>query len=148
MAPAAGTGPGAGLNRGRCCGNGALRRRRGDDSCAGTELRTAAVTLAAASENVGADEAAGATCVGDDGGRHRVSADEGTETVSRGVGAISFTRRVERYAGLYTFIAADAVVLTFRDGGRVVGVQAPVAIGVYPDGDRKITGVVWPRRLA
>jgi hypothetical protein len=65
--------------------------------CAGTELRAAAVTREAASEDVGADEAADATCAGDDGGAEIASpADEGTETVSPGVGAILFTRRGAR----------------------------------------------------
>ena len=65
--------------------------------CAGTELGVAAVTREAASEDVGADEAADATCAGDDGGAEIASpADEGTETASLIVGAILFTRRVER----------------------------------------------------
>ena len=47
--------------------------------CAGTELRAAAVTREAASEDVGADEAADATCAGDDGGAEIASpGDEGT----------------------------------------------------------------------
>ena len=61
-----------------------------------SELRAAAVTREAASEDVGADEAADATCVGDDGVAKVASpADEGTETVSLGVGAILFTGGVE-----------------------------------------------------
>jgi hypothetical protein len=68
---------------------------RGGDLLRASELRAAAVTPEAASEDVGADEAADATCVGDDGVAEVASpADEGTETVSLGVGAILLTRRV------------------------------------------------------
>jgi len=59
------------------------------------------MTLAAASGDVGAHEAADATCAGDDGVADIASrfsgAYSGTETLSPDVGAISFTRRVERY---------------------------------------------------
>jgi putative transposase len=44
-------------------------------------------------------------------------------------------------AGPYTFVAADAVVLKVREGGRVVNVHALVATGVNGDGHREILGV-------
>jgi putative transposase len=43
--------------------------------------------------------------------------------------------------GPYTFVAADALVLKVREGGRVVNVHALVAIGVNADGHREILGV-------
>jgi transposase-like protein len=44
-------------------------------------------------------------------------------------------------AGPYTFIAADALVLKVREGGRVVGVHALIATGVNADGHREILGL-------
>jgi transposase-like protein len=44
-------------------------------------------------------------------------------------------------AGPYTFVAADALVLKVREGGRVVNVHALVATGVNADGHREILGV-------
>ena len=44
-------------------------------------------------------------------------------------------------AGPYTFVAADALVLKVREGGRVVNVHALVATGVNGDGHREILGV-------
>ena len=44
-------------------------------------------------------------------------------------------------AGPYTFVAADALVLKVREGGRVVNVHALVATGVNTDGHREILGV-------
>jgi putative transposase len=43
--------------------------------------------------------------------------------------------------GPYTFLAADALVLKVREGGRVVGVHALVATGVNGDGHREILGL-------
>ena len=43
------------------------------------------------------------------------------------------TRRLED-AGPFTFVAADALVLKVREGGRVVAVHALVATGVNPTG--------------
>ncbi|MFC5262312.1 IS256 family transposase [Kribbella qitaiheensis] len=43
--------------------------------------------------------------------------------------------------GPYTFVAADALVLKVREGGRVVNVHALVATGVNGDGHREILGV-------
>jgi len=44
-------------------------------------------------------------------------------------------------AGTYTFVAADALVLKVREGGRVVNVHALVATGVNADGHREILGL-------
>ncbi len=44
-------------------------------------------------------------------------------------------------AGPYTFVAADALVLKVREGGRVVNVHALLATGVNADGHREILGV-------
>ena len=44
-------------------------------------------------------------------------------------------------AGPYTFVAADALVLKVREGGRVVNVHALIATGVNADGYREILGL-------
>jgi len=44
-------------------------------------------------------------------------------------------------AGPYTFVAADALVLKVREGGRVVNVHALIATGVNADGHREILGL-------
>jgi transposase-like protein len=44
-------------------------------------------------------------------------------------------------AGPFTFVAADALVLKVREGGRVVAVHALVATGVNADGHREILGI-------
>src|SRR3954465_5013550 len=44
-------------------------------------------------------------------------------------------------AGPYTFLAADALVLKVREGGRVVNVHALIATGVNSDGHREILGL-------
>jgi len=44
-------------------------------------------------------------------------------------------------AGPYTFVAADALVLKVREGGRVVNVHALLATGVNADGHREILGL-------
>jgi transposase-like protein len=44
-------------------------------------------------------------------------------------------------AGPFTFLAADALVLKVREGGRVVGVHALVATRVTNDGHREILGL-------
>lgn len=44
-------------------------------------------------------------------------------------------------AGPYTFVAADALVLKVREGGRVVNVHALLATGVNADGYREILGI-------
>ncbi len=43
--------------------------------------------------------------------------------------------------GPYTFVAADALVLKVREGGRVVGVHAMIATGVNADGHRELLGL-------
>ncbi len=50
------------------------------------------------------------------------------------------TRRLQE-AGPFTFVAADALVLKVREGGRVVPVHVLVATGVNADGHREILGV-------
>jgi putative transposase len=50
------------------------------------------------------------------------------------------TRRLDD-AGPFTFVAADALVVKVREGGRVVGVHALVATGVNGDGHREILGL-------
>ncbi|MBO0847814.1 MAG: IS256 family transposase [Nocardioides sp.] len=50
------------------------------------------------------------------------------------------TRRLAD-AGPFTFVAADALVLKVREGGRVVPVHVLVATGVNNDGHREILGV-------
>ena len=49
--------------------------------------------------------------------------------------------RTRRLDGAFTFVAADALVLKVREGGRVVAVHALVATGVNADGHREILGV-------
>jgi putative transposase len=49
--------------------------------------------------------------------------------------------RTRRLDGAFTFVAADALVLKVREGGRVVPVHALVATGVNADGHREILGV-------
>src|SRR3954454_16500315 len=44
-------------------------------------------------------------------------------------------------AGPYTFVAADALVLKVREGGRVVNVHALLATGVNADGHREVLGL-------
>ena len=44
-------------------------------------------------------------------------------------------------AGPYTFLAADALVLKVREGGRVVNVHALIAVGVNAEGYREILGI-------
>jgi putative transposase len=44
-------------------------------------------------------------------------------------------------AGPYTFVAADALVLKVREGGRTVNVHAMVATGVNAEGFREILGL-------
>ncbi len=53
----------------------------------------------------------------------------------------SFRTRRLQDAGPFTFVAADALVLKVREGGRVVPVHVLVATGVNADGHREILGV-------
>src|SRR3954453_11709684 len=52
-----------------------------------------------------------------------------------------FRTRSLKEAGPFTFLAADALVLKVREGGRVVPVHALVATGINADGHREILGV-------
>jgi transposase-like protein len=52
-----------------------------------------------------------------------------------------FRTRTLTDAGPFTFVAADALVLKVREGGRVVNVHALVATGVNGDGHREILGL-------
>jgi putative transposase len=52
-----------------------------------------------------------------------------------------FRTRPLAEAGPFTFVAADALVLKVREGGRVVPVHALVATGVNADGHREILGL-------
>ena len=62
-------------------------------------------------------------------------------------GPRTWTRRWRRSGpgrwtpGPYTFVAADALVLKVREGGRVVNVHALLAAGVNGDGHREILGL-------
>src|SRR6185312_5715431 len=44
-------------------------------------------------------------------------------------------------AGPYAFVAADALVLKVREGGRVVNVHAMIATAVNADGHREVLGI-------
>ena len=44
-------------------------------------------------------------------------------------------------AGPYTFVAADALSVKVREGGRVVNIAVMVATGVNADGHREILGI-------
>jgi transposase-like protein len=52
-----------------------------------------------------------------------------------------FRTRSLAESGPFTFVAADALVLKVREGGRVVGVHALVATGVDADGHRQVLGI-------
>jgi putative transposase len=52
-----------------------------------------------------------------------------------------FRTRSLAEAGPFTFVAADALVVKVREGGRVVPVHALVATGVNADGHREILGL-------
>jgi len=52
-----------------------------------------------------------------------------------------FRTRSLAEAGPFTFLAADALVLKVREGGRVVNVHALVATGVNGDGHREVLGL-------
>lgn len=56
-------------------------------------------------------------------------------------GAVEAFRTRPFDTGPYTFVAADALVLKVREGGRVVGVHALIATGVNAEGYREILGV-------
>jgi transposase-like protein len=52
-----------------------------------------------------------------------------------------FRTRSLAEAGPFTFVAADALVLKVREGGRVAPVHALVATGINADGHREILGI-------
>jgi putative transposase len=52
-----------------------------------------------------------------------------------------FRTRSLAEAGPFTFVAADALVLKVREGGRVVPVHALIATGVDADGHRQVLGI-------
>jgi transposase-like protein len=52
-----------------------------------------------------------------------------------------FRTRSLAQAGPFTFVAADALVLKVREGGRVVPVHALIATGVDADGHRQVLGI-------
>ena len=52
-----------------------------------------------------------------------------------------FRTRSLAQAGPFTFVAADALVLKVREGGRVVPVHALVATGINADGHREVLGI-------
>jgi putative transposase len=52
-----------------------------------------------------------------------------------------FRTRQLQDGGPFTFVAADALVLKVREGGRVVPVHALVATGVDADGHRQVLGI-------
>src|SRR4051794_40125132 len=52
-----------------------------------------------------------------------------------------FRTRSLAESGPFTFVAADALVLKVREGGRVVPVHALVATGINADGHREILGI-------
>ena len=52
-----------------------------------------------------------------------------------------FRNRPLHDAGPFTFVAADALTMKVREGGRVVSCQVLVATGVNDDGHREVLGV-------
>ena len=52
-----------------------------------------------------------------------------------------FRTRSLAEAGPFTFVAADALVLKVREGGRVAPVHALVATGINADGHREVLGI-------
>src|SRR4051812_20385010 len=55
--------------------------------------------------------------------------------------AVAAFRSRPLHAGPYTFLAADALALKVREGGRTVNVHALIATGVNNDGYREILGL-------
>jgi hypothetical protein len=51
-------------------------------------------------------------------------------------------------AGPYTFVAADALTMKVREGGRVIKIAVMVATGVNADGYREILGEPAPKARA
>lgn len=61
--------------------------------------------------------------------------------MAKELGAVEAFRSRPLDAGPYTFVAADALVLKVREGGRVVNVHALIATGVNAEGYREILGI-------
>ena len=53
----------------------------------------------------------------------------------------AFRTRPLADAGPFTFVAADALTMKVREGGRVVNADVLVATGVNADGHREILGI-------
>jgi transposase-like protein len=71
----------------------------------------------------------------------RLSKSQVSEMAKELDGQVADFRHRPLDAGPYTFVAADALVLKVREGGRVVNVHALVATGVNTDGHREILGL-------
>jgi transposase-like protein len=71
----------------------------------------------------------------------RLSKSQVSEMARERDGQAADSRHRPLDAGPYTFVAADALVLKVREGGRVVNVHALVATGVNADGHREILGL-------
>ncbi len=71
----------------------------------------------------------------------RLSKSQVSEMAKELDGQVADFRHRPLDAGPYTFIAADALVLKVREGGRVVNVHALLATGVNADGHREILGL-------
>src|SRR5687768_7893957 len=71
----------------------------------------------------------------------RLSKSQVSEMAKELDGQVADFRHRPLDAGPYTFVAADALVLKVREGGRVAGVHALVATGVNADGHREILGL-------
>jgi transposase-like protein len=71
----------------------------------------------------------------------RLSKSQVSEMAKELDGQVAGFRHRPLDAGPYTFVAADALVLKVREGGRVVNVHALVATGVNADGHREILGL-------
>src|SRR5687767_11228101 len=71
----------------------------------------------------------------------RLSKSQVSEMAKELDGQVAAFRHRPLDAGPYTFVAADALVLKVREGGRVAGVHALVATGVNGDGHREVLGL-------
>ncbi len=69
---------------------------------------------------------------------NRLSESQVSEMAKELDGQVADFRHRPLDAGPYTFVAADALVLKVREGGRVVNVHALLATGVNADGHREI----------
>src|SRR3712207_1327 len=74
-------------------------------------------------------------------GINRLSKPQVSEMARDLDGQVAAFRHRPLDAGPYTFVAADALVLKVREGGRVVNTHALVATAVNGDGHREILGL-------